>query len=795
MLAPEALALAAELESLGGGEARVGSGSAIACVRPAAAPVVAARGERVLVRDPRCPADTPEAAAVRKFRISAAADGPDEIFDEAGAPAIEWLLAGFSTATVALGESGSGKSHALFGPTDAEPDCHGLCPRVIAALYDAIDARGVIGADGDGLGDRSAARASADADEERQRGLTLGIACWEVRHDRVVDLLCAGGGDGLQAGGAATAGGTHPYVLVHAPSRHEAFRLVALARARSVATPSAASPSRASLFIRFALHDAERQSLASLYLVDLVGAAPLPNAAEAAALAAALAGSHAAPSARGPSLTPGALVAERRGLNRQHAAVHRLFTELGALDESSGPQQVLGARDSRLTQQLAPLVVGSCRAQVLACVNSDAGHFAETCATLRAASSALAIRAPCLRVSDVLLSDVRMLQPQAVLPPPASLLRPTSTLAVRHADTGIGKFVYKRFDEAVLGDAAVGAAPASVQEPLGWEDEYDAPTPKDMVGPAGSCARLRGAGRSGDAASPKASSTDPSAEILRAELKELGTPSPTRSSPRGASASDPDPAGWVTRELERRVQEELAIARGARGGAPPSTQPPTNAPPVMLAEHAPVIRSYAAQHAAYSDVQARQSSLAGLASPPRAAASGYAPSKASLGEASGRPSLEPQRGEMSEGAGGQTRAVAEAEAAIAVQAEAEAHAALDEAHALSRELAAKAEAKTLAHDDAIDVSEPAETLHEGNYETVLSLLKESDDSRKADKLRTDEAEREAAEQATLREIALAEEKAKVIELRKKLRRLQSTSVRKRLEPAEPAPASPFKWQP
>lgn len=366
MLPADTLALAEELEALGGGDARVGAGSALCIVRrdgSGASSVVATHGSRVLVRDPKVPADTPEDRAVRRFRVDASPEGAGHLFDAAGVPALEWLLAGFSAALVATGEAGAGKSHALFGPDGvAEPERHGLCPRILAELYDHIEARrGGAADDDDAISD--------DAfDDTDRRTLTLAIACWEVRHDRVVDLLCAGGPDGQQAASAAERGGPHPYVLVRAPSRRDAVRLLALARHRSIATRSsvgvaatAALPGRASLFVRLALHDASRQSLASLYLVDLVGAAPLPTAAEAAALAALLARGAASPAA----VSPGALIAERRGLNRQYAAVHRMLAELGALGEGSGPQQVLGARDSRLTQQLAPLLVGSCRTQIL----------------------------------------------------------------------------------------------------------------------------------------------------------------------------------------------------------------------------------------------------------------------------------------------------------------------------------------------------------------------------------------------------------------------------------------------
>ena len=64
---------------------------------------------------------------------------------------------------------------------------------------------------------------------------------------------------------------------------------------------------------------------------------------------------------------------------------------------------------------------------------------------------------------------------------------------------------------------------------------------------------------------------------------------------------------------------------------------------------------------------------------------------------------------------------------------------------------------------------------EGNYETVLSLLKEADESRQAERARTDEAEREALEQSTVHELQLAELQEANLELRKRLRRLEASS--------------------
>ena len=262
-LTPELLELAEELELLGGGgDARVGYAQVLCRVRPPSARsvrVVTAEPEGcvVHVRDPRCPEETPEADAVRRFRVSpggvigaanddslgrerafAAAEG---LFEAAGASALEWLLSGFSSAVVAAGESGSGKTFALFGPagTVVQPERYSLCSRLLHELFSAIDASRPL-EDFEG----------ADA----PHALSLALSCWEVRHTEVVDLLVPNK-EGPHAAAAAAAGGPHPFVQVEARTLEVATRLLNMARVRSVsgATRGAAAsglPSRSSLFVQ-----------------------------------------------------------------------------------------------------------------------------------------------------------------------------------------------------------------------------------------------------------------------------------------------------------------------------------------------------------------------------------------------------------------------------------------------------------------------------------------------------------------------------------------------------------------
>ena len=167
------LDLSAELDALGGGDARIGEAAVYCRVRPGEPGdemIVGVDGNHVLVHDPRGRADAPtQQQSVRRFRVSAdAALDPDErgsqaaLFESLGNAALEWvlqacaphraplsdppcplphahpsprlqlppspqpsrsdpragarMLQGFNATVVAHGETGSGKTHSLFGP-------------------------------------------------------------------------------------------------------------------------------------------------------------------------------------------------------------------------------------------------------------------------------------------------------------------------------------------------------------------------------------------------------------------------------------------------------------------------------------------------------------------------------------------------------------------------------------------------------------------------------------------------------------------------------------------------------
>ena len=59
---------------------------------------------------------------------------------------------------------------------------------------------------------------------------------------------------------------------------------------------------------------------------------------------------------------------------------------------ATGSSAAVSARDSRLLEQVAPLVAGNCRTFLLACVSPHAGEYLDSLNTLRIASRAQGIK-------------------------------------------------------------------------------------------------------------------------------------------------------------------------------------------------------------------------------------------------------------------------------------------------------------------------------------------------------------------------------------------------------------------
>lgn len=361
----ELVELSAELEALGGGDTRVGEAAVYCRIRPIepglAEPqvvTVGSTGSHVLVRDPHSAEGVPVQQALRRYRVSAggAIGGPEanapggggatqaDVFASLGADVFDWWLSGFNATLIAHGQSRSGKTHTLFGPAaavygaPAPPEATGLVPRLLSRIY--------------GMAETSGTRAPE---------LELAVACYEVRHSGVVDLLAPPPADG-----AAGPPPGHEIITVAAPGLLDALSLLATAQARSLNWAVAAAgvggrtlvavPGRASFVLQLTLHNARRACTSTLHVVDLVGAAP---AAAGGSATAGATGGLATRAGGGGYGGGGATDFERRSLAQQLLAFTRMLAELGQLDPAAAAtarRPLLAARDSKLTQVPTGLV-------------------------------------------------------------------------------------------------------------------------------------------------------------------------------------------------------------------------------------------------------------------------------------------------------------------------------------------------------------------------------------------------------------------------------------------------------
>lgn len=379
--------MAEELEGLGGGGAAAGRLRAVCRVRPAwpaaegAAPVVAAGAEgRVVVRDPRAPAGAPAGHAARTYQVSAALGehaSDEELWGSLGAPALEWWLGGFGATVMALGQAGVGKSHSLFGgSSDGGRPGAGLLGRLVGELF-------------------------RDLGEALQSGeARLALSCWEVVGHEAVDLLSADLPPDAKPGGGPTSsaafgplGGFSSYEVA---SPLEVAQLLEAARGRSVnwgvkGGRRVSLPNRGHGFVRLALWRAEARQVAAMHFIDLAGAQPRGS------------------STRGGVPRPDPLSQsdrERRVVNQQLLALSRIVSEVAARaqDAASG-SAVLSARDSKLTQLVAPLLAGNSRTFLLAAVSPRSEDYLDTLQTLRVAHRAMAITTACMKVINVPEAD------------------------------------------------------------------------------------------------------------------------------------------------------------------------------------------------------------------------------------------------------------------------------------------------------------------------------------------------------------------------------------------------------
>ncbi|KAK9814371.1 hypothetical protein WJX72_004732 [[Myrmecia] bisecta] len=319
-----------ELETLGGGDTRVGSLCVCCRIGPAqqhaAAGIIAAGNGVVSVRDPRGPQDLPADQSVRRYKLQpclpASARG-EELF-------------------AAVGERSSGSQR-------------------------------------------------------------VGLACWEVLQNEAINLLPTPT-EAHAAQRSQASANPSAFDSVEVASAAEAHAALLQAQTRScnwgsdAASSLTALPNRAHTFVRITLYDAQQQRVSTLHIVDLVGSQSLSQSQG-------VVGS----SLEAPD-TLSQRQRERRVVNQQLLGLTRIISELAQKPALTGStSRLLSARESKLTQILAPLLAGNSRTFMLATLSPDPANYLDTINTLRVATRAQAIKTACMTTRGVPPETVKML--------------------------------------------------------------------------------------------------------------------------------------------------------------------------------------------------------------------------------------------------------------------------------------------------------------------------------------------------------------------------------------------------
>ena len=416
---------------------------------PAPAVALLPGGDGVAVRDPSD--DTSQEP--RRYRMTAASDSGDAP-DELARDVCDWLMRGFDALVVTHGQSGTGKSHVTFGGggMGVHPSPTGGFdkPGVITRLFRLVFTRAAREEAAWRLAEDARMHAGAPesiADEVRHR---FGVSCWEMSPDgRVVDLLDPTGdarglalassasglgdryGDIPSGGGGESNRGTSSFesfraCAVEVSTAEEAEAVLAhsrrtsanwtLPRMRATAASDgsrdgpgnglsvAPGPwagaaarvrsNRSHAFVRLTVVREPEGVVSECHVCDLVGARAL-------GLAELRDRSSDRSSVEGDR--------DRRGAARQLLAFSRVVDELSRRAPKDGPDSsegaresitaraVRGARDSRLTQTLAPLMASGARTFMLCTVSPLPDDHLDTLNTLRVAQRCARIDAACVR--------------------------------------------------------------------------------------------------------------------------------------------------------------------------------------------------------------------------------------------------------------------------------------------------------------------------------------------------------------------------------------------------------------
>ncbi|GMH42482.1 hypothetical protein BSKO_10401 [Bryopsis sp. KO-2023] len=372
--------MGAELDALGGGDARIGhAGVCVVSSHPLEneRTILSLKKGRIHVTDP----ETPEglAESVRRYPITnliGDGENAESVFENIGKEPLEWLIEGFNATILTMGKSNTGKSITLFGHGLTSASQPGLVVTIVKKLLKSI---------GNGS-------PQGEGQNEVPETHCLGLSVWEVLQDTPKDLLAPDGKDSTQKG---TWPATLPLVsaefaCVQVKSMAEVLSVIGEGKQRSsnwgwdeLSQDWICLPGEAHVFVRIVLFNRETGVISALHIVDLIGSRSLSSQGPAAAFD------------QIDSL--GAEARGRRLVSRQLLALNKIISDLAQKENKRAVDCVVSGREFRLTRLLAPLIAGNCRTFVLALVSGDPDDYLDTINTLRIATRAQTIKTACMR--------------------------------------------------------------------------------------------------------------------------------------------------------------------------------------------------------------------------------------------------------------------------------------------------------------------------------------------------------------------------------------------------------------
>lgn len=312
-----------------------------------------------------------------------------------------WMLDGFSATVLAIGERGAWKTTTLFGRSDAKveaspyprgyPPC--LIMRVLSSLFEA---------------------AQLEQQQQKQQGLIVGLACWALRGNEVVDLL--------RAEAPGSKGGYAEFTTVECSDLETAVDALLIARSRcpGCGTYEASTPlpeaARAHCFVRVVVYRPDASGgnasqVSCLHVVDCVGAASVGDT------------SH--------QRLPEEDRIARRTTAIQLTTLGKVLEEMRQMWKSTGKAEgvndpfvskytsearLTSARESKLTTLLAPLLQGNARTWFLCFFNDGEAHYQASLATLRSVDAIMELKNPCHRIRGVGFRNLGFVPPKSVFP-------------------------------------------------------------------------------------------------------------------------------------------------------------------------------------------------------------------------------------------------------------------------------------------------------------------------------------------------------------------------------------------